>query len=345
MVFLKRREEMNKFFYLLLSIVSLSLSAGNGEELYEIVFGQPETIDCRQSLIFQPFTTSGQTPTITGVLKQKNGRAIVNREVMIYIDGMPYGVARSNQKGLFLYRVRQEVALGNGLHNVYGVDRIENTYIRGQIFTVEDRSVHMTKSGNADPDNSSIWYPYDGAYLNTSTFSLVAGVYDSSNNAVLSETVDLTVDSTKVESGMTTDDTGVVVYALTEEQALADGWHTAFGYCEQSNIYLSTVSFTIDTSVPNPPVITSPSENDTVNSSTVIITGTSDPDNLIISYLNGNIEGNQNSGVTYADDNGNWSIEYDGMISDDYTTYATQTNEANTQSDNSSSIGFTVVAS
>ena len=108
----------------------------------------------------------------------------------------------------------------------------------------------------------------------------------------------------------------------------------------QSNVDLTTNDFIVDTVAPDAPVIVYPANGDTVTSSTVIITGTTESFATITTFVDGDTFGD----VTYADEYGNWSIEYDGLSNGSHSVNAQATDLANNTSVVSATTSFTVSA-
>lgn len=298
-------------------------------------------INTQLSMILSPNNkqiVATTNPVIVGLIIKNNGKPKKNQVVTIYIDGTPYANVATDKQGLFTYKVRSDKPLTNGEHFVFAVTQDNNkTYIRGSIFTVQARNRETYKSGNVDSSTSYIAYPFTGAAAATSTPYIVTLVFDSNNNQVPGENMTYKIDSTVVATNRTSDAYGMASYTLTAGQALLDGTHTVDAHAQESNVDLVQQTFIVDTTPPAAPVITSPTQNEIVNSSTVIITGTSDAYAAIIVYFNGG-----DGDWTGADGFGNWSIEYDNLANGSYSFNAQQIDEANNIGALSDNIDFTI---
>lgn len=296
-------------------------------------------IDPISSLIFYPHAATSDHPIIVGILRANNGKPLKNRQVKIYIDGSAVSIVTSDKNGVFKYQLRNEVTLSEGKHCVYGVETKDNSYVRGSIFTVTHRSNNLgTKSGNVDPSHSGIWFPVNGGMVGESTFSIICGLYDASNNVVTDETLTFKTDSTTVSNNIQSDSNGLGIYTLTSGQALTEGMHTADVHAQESDVDLMQVSFEIDLTAPDAPIIATPMQDDVINNSTVIISGTAEVNATVYVFLDGDEYGE----ITYPDENGDWSIEYDNINDGPHSVYAYQTDAVQHQSDNSPTTNFTV---
>lgn len=305
-------------------------------------------INPQLSMILSPNNkqmVTSRYPLIIGSIIKNNGKPKKNQIVTIYIDGIPYANVATNKSGLFTYQVRSDKPLTNGQHFVFAVTKDNtSTYIRGSSFTVEARTqeIHeMYKSGNADATNSYIAYPFTGAATSTSTPYIITIMNDSSNHPVGGEHVTYKVDSSTVTSNCCASQSsnGMSSYTLTGGQALSDGVHTVDAHAVESNIDLAQQTFTVDTTPPSAPTITSPTNNQTVTSSTVIVTGTTEANALVTVYMD-----NDFGDIAIADENGDWSIEYDDMSNGQHIFNATTTDEANNTGSFSPTIVFFVNA-
>jgi len=299
-------------------------------------------INHKLSMILSPNnkqTVTTSNPVIVGLIVKCNGKPKKNVKVTVYIDGTPYANVVTNKQGLFNYKVRSDKPLSNGTHNVYAITEKDNIYIRGSIFAVEGTSRETYRSGNADPSTSYIAFPFTGAFAATSTPYIVTLAFDANNNQVPAENMTYKIDSVTVATNRTSDVYGMASYTLTAGQAISDGVHTVDAHAQESNVDFAQQTFVVDTTPPAAPVITSPTENEIVNSSTVIITGTSEPDSAIIVFFDG-----RDGDWTFSDSSGDWSMQYDDLSNGLYSFNAQQIDQANNTGPLSDTIDFTISA-
>lgn len=180
--------------------------------------------------------------------------------------------------------------------------------------------------------NSTIDFPHDQAYINTNQPTIIGTLRDDKNNPVTEETVQILINGTVIGIA-TSDDNGIYRLLIN----LADGAYTLSIFCVESQAVVESNQFTIDTIAPSV-AITYPQNNTTVNSSTVIFTGTTEADAMVVVFVDGDTFGN----VCYADDSGNWSIEYDGLANGAHTITAQATDIAGNQGNISDVTNFSV---
>ena len=301
--------------------------------------GEQASVDSERSYIFAPTGNTSSNPLIVGILRKHNGKTLEDRKVRIYIDGTAYSIVTSDENGIFSYQLRKDVVLSDGIHYVFGVDELHGIFISGSHFTVVDQPLLMeTKAGNASTIYSSILFPSEGIAVGDAIFTFVCGIRDSSNNAVQGETLTLKINSNTISSSTQSNSNGVAAYQLTALQALSDGSYTADSHAQESNIDLTQTNFTVDTTAPNPPVFTNPTNTQVVTSSTLIVTGTAEALAAVITFLDGDTFGE----ITYADENGDWEIDYNDLAEGPHTIYGIQIDSANNESNPSSVIAFTV---
>ncbi|NPC79598.1 hypothetical protein HPC49_15365 [Pyxidicoccus fallax] len=102
--------------------------------------------------------------------------------------------------------------------------------------------------------------------------------------------------------------------------------------------FSSTVSFTVDTTAPGTPVVTSPARQAHVNSASPTLTGTAEPHSVVAVRLNG-----QDAGTVTVSDAGTWTLPLAGLSNTEQSIRATATDRAgNTSPETDPAHAFTV---
>lgn len=301
-------------------------------------------VDHNHSLIAAPNladTIIVNGPLIIGIVNDVSGIGLKRKPVSLYIDRRKVATVPTNKYGVWSYMLNSGQALEDGPHLAQAYVSLganNNIWTQASMFYVEAPcTLKQVRSGNVSAANSAINFPFDGAYINTSTPTIVGSLENASNNPVSGESVQVKINGVTVAT-VTSDSNGVFSYQLSN--ALSDGSYTVAAHCVQSNVDLTTNSFVVDTVAPAAPTITFPSEYYTDNSSTVIVTGTTEADATITVYMDDDTFGQ----ICYADANGDWSIEYDGLANGSHTVSAQATDLAQNTGATSSVTNFTVSA-
>lgn len=265
--------------------------------------------NCPASIIISPrigSTITQTQPVIIGIAVKGNGIPIKKKPVTISMDNRKLGTVVTNKNGVWSYMPKMNQRCCPGIHAVQAqINPSHGTCLwsQGSIFMMQPTASFCSyKSGNVSAANSLVNFPFESAALNTATPTIVGSLLDASFNPVANETVHLEVDNSSVGNPVS-DSNGVFSLALSTP--LTDGSHTVTAHCVESNVDLTAVSFTIDTVAPDAPVITSPTENETVTTSLFTVTGTSEADATIEVFLDDNEYGD----ICYADGNGDWSVD------------------------------------
>lgn len=301
------------------------------------------TLDPLNSLIFLPkpgCTVTISRPIIGGVMIDQNKKPLKNKVVVVYIDNQKVAIVKTNKNGVWSHKLNSAQALSDGSHFAQAYIKIANNndaWAQGTIFTVQTvrEGQHLYKSGNVSAANSAIVFPFDGSHINIATPIVVGNLLDSGFNAVSGETVTLKIDSSTVASP-TSDSNGIFSYMTS---SLSDAAHAADVHCVQSSVDLTASGFVIDTVSPSAPTITAPTENETVTTNLVTISGTSEPDATVTTFMDGDPYGD----VNYADGSGNWSVEYE-LSNSAHTVTAQASDLANNTGSVSAERHFTVNA-
>ncbi len=293
------------------------------------------------SLIVSPHvhaTVLTATPVIVGVMINDNDTPLKHKRVSLFVDDRKVGVVQTNNNGVWSYKLKPAQALANGTHYAQAdvkTSANNEPWAKSTYFTVDaTRDIH--RSGNVDATYSAINFPFDGSFINTETPVVIGSLLDSSFNPVSGETVAVKIDGSTV-SNQTSDGNGVFSYMLST--ALTETAHTADAHCTQSSVDLTTTNFTVDVTPPAAPVITAPTQNSTVTSSTVTVSGTTEAGATITTFMDSDPYGD----ICYADDSGNWSIDYD-LANASHSVTAQASDEANNAGSTSNATNFTVNA-
>ena len=280
-------------------------------------------------------------PVITGIVTDTTGKPAKNKAVSVYIDKRKVAVVSANKYGVWSYGLNEAQYLQNSAHIVEAcVTLTPSTPVWTQacIFTVNaTRTAQGTRSGTVNAANSAINFPSDGSYINISTPTIIGTLEDSSFNPVVGESVQIKINGATVGT-VTSDSNGVFSYQIAN--ALADGSYTVGAHCVRSNVNLATNGFTVLTTSPAAPTIVDPAQSATVSDSTVIVDGTTEVYATVTTFMDGDTFGD----ICYADENGNWSIEYDGLANGAHSVTAQATDLANNIGLVSAATNFTVSA-
>lgn len=298
-------------------------------------------VDPKKSFVTASASHVSPNPMFVGMIRKKSGAPAKNITATLYIDGIPVARLLTDKKlGTFKYTLRSDRALTEGVHTVYVVtDDLE--YIEGRKFIVINSLRELsstTRSGNVSAVTSLIAFPIQSMITHDSTPSIICVLLDSSDTPVASETMILTIDSNQVTNSVQSNTNGMVMYGLTAGQALSEGSHIVYAHAQESNVDLNSVSFTVDLTPPAAPVITSPTENQNINASTVIVTGTAEVGSLVTVFRD-DVEYGE---ITFSDENGNWTIELSGFEEGEHSIYANQEDAAGNLGPNSSSVIFEI---
>lgn len=156
---------------------------------------------------------------------------------------------------------------------------------------------------HVSPLYSSIDFPHNGAYINTHQPVIVGVLRDNQERVVAYETVQVFVDD--IELGTAISDTDGIYRFFLGQQEIPDGKHSVAVFCIESQVLLGSQQFTVDTTLP-PITILLPLENEIITNSQVTASGTTEENAKVSVFLNGNTYDD----TCYADELGNWSIDY-----------------------------------
>jgi hypothetical protein len=301
---------------------------------------QAASLDHLHSFVAAPRLTDiiiVRGPVIIGIINDLNG-PVKKKKVAVYVDKRVVGFVSTNKYGVWSYTLNAAQQLEDGAHLVEACVTLASgnvAWTQAAMFNVNalrTRADH--RSGNVSVTNSAINFPF--GYVNTSTPIIVGSLLNSGFNPVVGETVQVQINGVTVGT-VTSDSNGVFSYQVTT--ALSDGDYTVGAHCVQSNVDVTPNDFTISTVAPAAPVIITPENGDIVTTSDVTVSGTTEPNATVTTFLDGNAFGD----INYADDSGNWSIDYT-LDNGSHSVTAQATDLANNTGPVSAATNFTVSA-
>ncbi|SFS65119.1 Ig-like domain-containing protein [Saccharopolyspora flava] len=261
--------------------------------------------------------TGDSTPTISGT--GEPGATVT----VTTADGTQLGTATVGPDGTWSFDV--QTPLPDGQHTITATqtDQAGNT-------SADSSSVIFAVDTTADPP--VITSPADGSTTGDNT-PTITGTGEPGS------TVAVTVDGTSVGTATVGPDG---TWHLDVPTAFPDGRHTV--EATQTDPVGNTSApasstFAVDTTAPQPPVITGPSDGATTGDNTPTITGTAEPGSTVTVT---DAFGNQ-LGTATADEQGNWSVPVETALADgSHTITATATDPVGNVSGPSAEVTFTV---
>ncbi|MFE7226184.1 Ig-like domain-containing protein, partial [Nocardioides sp. NPDC057577] len=265
-------------------------------------------------------TTSDNTPTVTGTGEP-------GATVEVTIDGEVVGEATVNPDGIWELPLTEPLADGEHTVTATQTDEAGN---------VSEPSAPVTFTVDAAaPEAPVITSPADGSSTADPTPTV-------SGTAEPNSTVEVTIDGTVVGTAPVDGDGN---WSLILTDPLDEGPHTATATAtdDSGNVSdpSSPVTFTVDQTAPEAPVITGPADGSTVSDTTPPITGTGEPGATVEVTIDGDVVGE-----TTVNPDGTWTFTPTEPLADgEHTVTATQTDEAGNTSEVSEPVSFTVDAS
>jgi large repetitive protein len=303
---------------------------------------QAESLDHLHSLITSPRfqdTIVVRGPVVIGIVNSRSGKPARKKAVTVYVDKRKVAVVPTNKYGVWSYTLNNAQQLNNSAHIVEASVALAGNNImwtQAALFYVNASGVHAShRSGNVSVENSSINFPF--GYVNTQTPTIVGSLLDSAYYPVTGETVQVKINGVTVGT-VTSNSNGVFSYQVSTP--LAEGDYAVSAHCVQSAVDLPVNDFIVDITAPAIPVIVTPTNNSTVNTSNVVVSGTTEANATVTTFLDGSDFGD----INYADDSGNWSIEYEGLDNGTHSVAAQATDLANNTGLVSAATSFTISA-
>ncbi|SDT12986.1 Ig-like domain-containing protein [Microlunatus soli] len=262
-------------------------------------------------------TSNDSTPTISGT-----GEAGTTVEVTV--DGDVIGTTTVDEDGNWSLPVPAPLADGDHTATATQTDPAGNT-------SGESEPVAFTIDTTA-PDAPVITTPADGSVTGDST-PTISGTAEPGATVTVT-----TADGTELGTA-TADGGGDWSFAA---DALDDGTYTitatATDEAGNGSVPSEPVTFTVDTTAPEAPVITGPADGSTIADNTPTIVGTGEPGATVEVSIDGTVIGTADVG-----DDGTWSLDPSDALADgEHTVTATQTDPAGNVSGASDPVDFTV---
>jgi len=261
--------------------------------------------------------TNDSTPTYSGT-------AEANSTVTVVVDGTPIGTTTANASGI--WSLTQPTALANSSHTV----RSRSTDTAGN--TGPDSNTNTFTVDTTPPAAPVVTSPAQGTMTNDSTPTYTG---TAETNAIVTVVVD------GASFGpVTADASGNWTY--TPSVPLADGAHTvkssASDAVGNTSPDSNTNTFTVDSTAPAAPVVTSPAAGSTTNDSTPTYSGTAEANSTVNVFVDGT-----SIGTTPADASGNWSMTEPTSLTDgSHMVRSRATDAIGNTSPDSGSNAFTV---
>jgi hypothetical protein len=282
------------------------------------------------------FTVDTTPPPAPSLLVPANGSASNNNaptligtaeagsSVSAIVDGTPRGTATADASGNWSFTL--PTALPDGPHNAraYASDLAGNASLSS--------ATHAFTVDTTAPAAPVLVIPANGSWTGNSLPTL-------SGTAEPGSTVSAFVDGTN--RGMVTAD-GAGNWNFTVPTALSDGPHTAKARASDATGNTgpdsATSTFTVDTTAPAAPVLTSPVDGSTGNNDRPTVAGSAEPGSSVNVIVDGTPRG-----AATADASGNWSFALTTALADGpHTAKAKASDTAGNTSPDSNSTTFTV---
>jgi LPXTG-motif cell wall-anchored protein len=262
-------------------------------------------------------STDDTTPTISGTAEP-------GATVTVSVDGTDVGSPIADADGNWTVDVTDPLAEGDHTVTAVAVDESGN---ESEPATPVDFVVDTTA-----PDAPVITEPVDGSTTADST-PTISGTAEPSTTVTVTD-----ADGTELGTA-TTDPDGDWTFASV---VLEDGTYTitAVAVDEAGNDSDGSepVTFTVDTTAPDVPVITEPADGSTTADSTPTISGTAEPGSTVTVT---DAEGTE-LGTATTNPQGDWTFASVELEDGTYTITAVASDEAGNDSDGSEPVTFTV---
>lgn len=187
--------------------------------------------------------------------------------------------------------------------------------------------------GVVSPEYSTIDFPHDQSYINTNQPTIIGSLRDVENSPVVKAEALIVINGKDIGTTLS-DENGIYRFFL--EDPLSDGPYDLSVFCEGREIGSVSHRFTIDTTAPLIS-ITYPENGQLITDKTIVIRGTTEGDSMVEVFLDGDTFGS----TCYADEAGNWSIEYD-VDNGSHVVQVQATDKAGNQGNMSERVSFSV---
>jgi hypothetical protein len=310
---------------LVLSLITAPLQAAKSLDPHNSLVVSPRLLD----------TVIVRGPVVVGVVTDASKKPVKNSVVTVYVDKKRVAVVPTNKYGVWSCLLNESHLAEDSAHIVEACATLSANsmmWTQAAIFYVQSSRATGLRSGIVDVANSSINYPF--GYVNTTTPVIVGTLLDSHFNPVSGQTVQVKINNVTIAT-VTSDSNGVFSYQISSP--LSEGTYTVGSHCVQSAVDLTANAFTVSTTPPAAPVIVDPVQDAVETYGTVTLIGTTEPLATVTTFMDGNAFGD----ISYADEYGNWSIQY--TLSDgSHSVTAQATDLANNTGAVSAATNFTV---
>ncbi|MDP3156351.1 MAG: Ig-like domain-containing protein [Archangium sp.] len=258
--------------------------------------------------------TSSTTPTISGT-------SPANATITLFVDGVSIGTTTANASGAWS---RASTALTQGSHTVSAtatVGGVTSAASATNTFTVDSIApaapvVSTPASGSSTSNNRPVF----------------------TGTAEANSTVSVMVDGFLIGTATTN---GAGAWSFTAVVALSDGSHTVVAAATDAagNVSINSAAntFTVDTTAPAAPVVSTPANGSRVATATPSITGTAEANATVTVFIDG-----VSVGTTTANGSGSWTFTTSALSEASHTVRATATDSAGNVSVSSNTNTFTV---
>ncbi len=260
--------------------------------------------------------STSTTPTISGT-------SPANATITIYVDGVSIGTATANASGVWS---RVSSALAQGSHTVSATSTVAGVTSAASAtntFTVD--SIAPAAPVVSTPANGSRTANNKPVFTGT---------------AEANSTVSVMVDGFLVGTATTN---GSGSWSFTALVALSDGSHSVVAAATDAagnvSINSATNTFTVDTTAPVAPVVSTPANGGRVATTTPSVTGTAEANATVTVFIDG-----VSAGTTTANASGNWTFTTAVLSEASHTVRATATDSVGNVSTSSNTNTFTVDA-
>lgn len=210
---------------------------------------------------------------------------------------------------------------------------IKQQYFLRGFFITQILSSALYGAGTVNSANSTIDFPHDQSFINTSNPTIIGTLRDDGGNPVTQETVQIVIDGYSIGSAIS-DENGI--YRFPVSQSLPDGQYQLSIFCVESQAVIESNQFNVDTTIPSI-VITYPQDGQVITTNSVLFAGTTEQNAMVMVFVDADAFGN----ICYADEYGNWSIEYE-LANGSHTIAAQASDIAGNQGYLSEIINFSV---
>lgn len=254
--------------------------------------------------------TVAETGTVTGTISDV---AVSGNEVRVTVSGL-------SGEGTVRVDVPASSGITDVLGNGGGVNGFTAAYAAGSTHTVDD----------VTPPFATLTSPADGSTVATAT-PVITGASEAGS------TVTIYLDNTFVAQ-VVANGSGVFSHQLSTQ---SDGSYSLnFGATDvalNSSGLSPAYGFTIDTTAPTVPVITSPATGAALSTSTALISGTAEAASTVTVTIDGT-----SAGTVTTDGSGGWSFTTAALADGSHTVSAFSTDGVGNASPASTTINFTV---